>query len=217
MNVSEIRRQNLILLIDKEFNGNLSQFTKKINQDYCRYNYILNGKIKVTNKAVRLVESALELESGMLDLADGMESQQKFARAIKINKYPTLVFNKDTTFKSSGIGNVFVAKSVLTELKVDEHKLVAFRADDNSMSPTINVNAQIIVDTDDKIIVNNKLYVVAIGSQLFIRRLEQKIGSNEVLLKPDGKRFGINTVDVNDDKFYIVGRVILQLSFLIDS
>ncbi len=113
MNVSEIRRQNLTLLIDKEFNGNLSQFTKKINQDYCRYNYILNGKIKATNKAVRLVESALELENGALDLADGIESQQKFARVVKINKYPTLVFEKDTTFKSCGIGSVFVAKSVL--------------------------------------------------------------------------------------------------------
>ncbi len=84
------------------------------------------------------------------------------------------------------------------------------------MSPTINVNAQIIVDTDDKVIINNKLYVVAIGSQLFIRRLEQKIGSTEVLLKPDGKRFGINTIDINNENFYIIGRVLLQLSFLID-
>ncbi len=217
MNISEIRRQNLKLLIDKEFNGNLSQFTKKINKDYVRYNHILNGKTKVTNKAVRLVESALELENGILDLLDGIEPQQEFARAVRINKYPTLVFNKETTFKGIGIGSVFVAKSTLKELGIDEHKLVAFRAPDNSMSPTINVNAQIIVDTDDKAIVNNKLYVIAIGSQLFIRRLEQKIGSAKILLKPDGERFSPNTIDINNAEFYIVGRVILQLSFLIDS
>ena len=215
MDVFEIRRNNLKELVYYEYGGNLSSFVRQLNQEYTRYNLALNGKIKVSDKMARNIEMGLNLKRGVFDNV-GTFTRTAMAGAVQVTKYPMLMSDCNEEFVGDGIGSVFVSNKMMSELGVENHRLIAFTANNGSMEPVIQHNATLIIDTDDTVLIDGKLYLVAIDTHLEFRRIVRVIGEDKLLLQPESSKFHAEVVGVDNPKFRIIGRVVFQISVMLD-
>lgn len=89
-------------------------------------------------------------------------------------------------------------------LNVDNLSVVMVRGD--SMQPTLNDKEYILID-HATITPKDGIYVVRSGDTLWVKRL-QRMPNNQILLISDNTHYPPITVDLRDENFQIIGRVV---------
>lgn len=206
MQIESIRRNNLQSIIDKSQKSRLA-FCKLFNLHYGNISSMLEGKRPFTEKTARKIESLLNLQIGDLDRTSSIENPEI---------YFVPIYN---IHLSAGHGCAIseekpIAKYpiLLEDIKANgwnSKALCIFKVKGDSMEPMILDKELVIVQTDDKEIVDNKVYAICIHDDVYIKRLFKDITNSKVTMRSDNKNYPDKEISL--DKFTIIGRVVFLL------
>jgi phage repressor protein C with HTH and peptisase S24 domain len=188
----KIRIENTINLVNTRFDGNWTSFAKKIQKSRSYLSDIKNGhKQQFTEKLARLIEDKCDLPEKSLDHAAGEETLEDKVLLIPI--YDLNLFKLPVTEFGKKHKDTFpVAKIVIDELNLKSKNLLVFIAHGDSMSPTIEHNSKVIIDTSQTTIEDGKIYALSKNNEIFIRRVFKQVGSISYEAKSDNDKFGKN-------------------------
>ena len=96
-------------------------------------------------------------------------------------------------------------------LKTKYENVVCIKVEGDSMEPKFQDQSIVFVDLNDKSAKDGAVYIVNHEQMLRIKMLE--ITPNGFLLKSVNKSYSTITVDIKTESFFIVGKVVMQLSF----
>lgn len=229
MEIFEIRRFNLIYLIEKNFIGQTKKFAEAVGK---QANYIsrlktgtssgktFNGRIGT--RSAREFEKRLNLESGCFDKklwANDQEFKQKYL--IDIHAEPTELSLKIHPL----IGNLSLnsfTRIDLTETaalkffgKTNLNSFSLYPVLDDSMEPTIPVSALAIIDLSINNMVGNGIYLFQFADVIYFKRLAiGKAGIIHVI--SDNQLYLTSNFEINKNEFHkfnIIGKLQKTLIF----
>lgn len=96
-------------------------------------------------------------------------------------------------------------------LKKKCENIVCIKVEGDSMEPRFQDQSIVFVDLDDKKVIDGSVYIVNHDQMLRMKTLERTPCG--FLMKSLNKDYLTITVDVKETSFFIVGKVIMQLSF----
>ncbi len=105
------------------------------------------------------------------------------------------------------IGYIPFAKSWFSRFRIPTNKAVAFNATGDSMEPTIQDNALILVDTSEYKPRDGCIYVISTGGDLRVKRLQRQ--TKGLLIISDNPVYKEEMIENNElDHLTIIGRVV---------
>ncbi|EJI2509733.1 helix-turn-helix transcriptional regulator [Salmonella enterica] len=95
----------------------------------------------------------------------------------------------------------------LKDLGVNNNQLLSINITDTAMEPLLRKGSIVIVDTNQKRIDDNEMYLIQSNSHKSVRKLRTVIGSNEVIIEA-GASTNIEKIKIAFNAISIIGRVI---------
>ena len=160
------RREILSKLISENYK-NLNDFCNQTGEEYSAiYRYIHNN-VKIGDKVISRFEKIFNKPAGFFD------QQLPKLTAINIPIVDSVV--KGNVKLSDMIANsnqyTLLDKKMLDEYDWNKDSLFAIIAKDDSMHPLIRDKSEVVIDSTQTEIENNKIYAVKINSDIYIRKL----------------------------------------------
>lgn len=229
--INEIRRSNLEVLIEER--GSLRAFAEYIEKSPAQVSQWRNasvdsktGKPRVVGDATaRYIEEKVGKQKGWMDSSHGIEAKVlspvpevhgTMAVAPISIKIPLL----NVTASMGNGSDVVVDELALETITIHQQwadrvlrpysntrNLAFIHAIGDSMSPTFSDGDILLVDTWDKSVTADKIYVIEAHDRLFIKRVRQRIdGAFEI----SSDNPAVKTVDVlnGDHQLKVKGRVV---------
>lgn len=210
--VSLIRSDNLLQYIKRKFNS-VYAFCEAKNLDYSSVNKYVNQSLKIGDTVARKLENALGETAGALD------------KGLQVKKISLLPFIKDTKEYSKVIDYNEKAEN-LVQINTDfiaangwdPENLCVILLNDESMEPTIKENAQLVISLSQKDIIPNKVYAIKYKERIIVRRIQENLKNNTILLIPDAETFKINNLFKQEEillsDIVILGRVVYVMGLI---
>lgn len=208
MDIYEIRRKNLLALIERKYENNRSLFARSVDKNVNTVNLYLttNEKLRrnIGERNARDLERAASLPTGWLDI-EGSDTPG-------IN----LVTNIDRIGGSTKDNPDPCGDSVIMGTKylrtnypdLNEAALGFITVVDDEMQPTLKRSEIALVDNGDKDFYRSGCFLIWVGSTLKVRRLSQKMGG-AIEVSRDTTHFVDEVIPPDElDKLKVVGRVI---------
>lgn len=208
MDIYEIRRRNLLELIERKYENNRSLFARSVDKNVNTVNLYLttNEKLRrnIGERNARELEKMASLPTGWLDTESNSYSGEGLATNIeRITGSP-----KDNPDPAGG--NIIMGTKYLRQhySDLDESKIGFITIVDDEMQPTLNRGEIVLIDSSDKDIYRSGLFLIWVGSTLKVRRLSQKMNGGFEVSK-DSTHYPDEVIPSDElERIKVVGRVI---------
>ena len=224
---NEIRIENLKILVDKF--GTIAAVAKLCDTNPSYLSQILNKVPSSTgvprgigDKLARKLEAGANLPAGWLDAQHGtaLRSLDDVGGNPLENNVDTILVPLLNIEASMGAGIIPTNEYVIDVLKINTNwadqmlkpysgneKLAFIHAVGDSMHPTFNDGDILMIDTGDKSVTADKIYVLQAHGRLFIKRVRQRIDG---VFEISSDNPSVKTVDIlnGDHEVEVKGRVL---------
>lgn len=208
MDIYEIRRRNLLALIERKYENNRSLFARSVDKNvntinlYLTLNEALRRNIGERN--ARELEKMASLPVGWLDNeSNGVEGLALVTNVARISG--STRDNPDPAGEALVMGTKYL-QMYFPDL--DESALGFVTIVDDEMQPTLKRGELVLIDNKDKDIYRSGLFLVLIGSSLKVRRLSQKM-SGGIEVSRDSTHYADEVIPTEElDRLKVVGRCI---------
>jgi hypothetical protein len=183
---------------------NINDFCTKTGEDYAAIYRYLNKNIKIGDKVISRLAKIFEKSPEYFDT---------YMPNIKSVDIPIIDCNisKKTTLSemlANSRNSAMIEDKLLNNYGWKKEALFIVIAQDNSMEPLIRDKSEVIVDSSQTQIENNKIYVVKINASICIRKLIKSPITGAVSLIPENTPvFPIDEVKSSND-FQVLGKVV---------
>ena len=211
--IKEIRKRNLRTIIDEQFAGSVNAFAKHIKRPPGFFYDAFADKRPLGERVMRSIEAELRLLPHELDrIEDGRFQEKKFEL---INVYSSKL--------SAGNGNEIFDEEIIDQSPINvalmikngwkRENLCCFDVCGDSMEPTLYHGSRVLIDMSQHEIIDNKIYALRNGSQVFIKRLYKVFNQSKVVAKSDNPLYPELQIDLSDENadLKIVGMAVLRL------
>lgn len=230
MDIYEIRRLNLIKLIDEKCNGSDAAFARAINKDAsyitrCKYPEGKAGKKRISDAIISATIAKFDLPVGWMDISD--DEHHKLNRTDRlnirenINEYSNAVSLPLLNISASmGAGENNYDEIVVDMLRVskswinktlspisDIRNLSFIHAIGDSMSPTFGDGDILLVDSGIKNVTSDSVYVIEAHERLFIKRVRRRLDGKYEISSDNPAVKTVDTLNGNH-QVTIKGRVV---------
>lgn len=208
MNIYDIRRKNLLVLIQTKYENNRSLFARSVDKNVNTINLYLttNESLRrnIGERNARDLEKMATLPQGWLD--DPASSTPGMSMVTNIERISGSVKDSpDPCGDSIAMGAKFLR---MNYPDVDESNLGFITVIDDEMMPTLCRSDVALVDNGDKNIWRAGLFLVMVGQTLKVRRLSQKLDGG-IEVSRDKTHFPDEVVPPDEmEKLKVIGRVI---------
>lgn len=208
MDIYEIRRRNLLALIERKYENNRSLFARSVDKNVNTINLYLtlNEGLRrnIGERNARDLEKMASLPNGWLDAeSSGREGLTLVTNIDRITG--STKDNPDPAGDSLAMGTKYLQMHFP---ELDESSLGFITVVDDEMKPTLNKSEIVLIDNEDKDIYRSGLFLVMIGSALKVRRLSEKMGG-EFEVSRDSTHYPDEVIAKDQlDRLKVVGRCI---------
>lgn len=208
--IVKIRLQNTIAMVNTMFNGNWTAFAAKIEKARSYVSDIKNGhKLQFTEKLARLIEEKCDLPEKFLDKTPGEKPLEDKVQQIPLYNLNHFKLTR-TGFDQKPNDTFPIDLVTMEEFHWKPKNLLVFIVNGESMSPTIQHNSKVLIDTSQLKVEDGKIYALSKNNEIFLRRVFRQVGSNGYEAKSDNEKYG--KIDFNDDSdVKVIGRAIYLL------
>lgn len=212
-NIKEVRKKNLRKIIDSRFHGSVNAFAKRLNRHSTYLYNILAGKKPIGERVVRAIELELGLMPNELDQEDSADIE--IERFTFVNLYSTKL--------SAGRGNKVFVEEIIDQYPIgtsiirkngwNPKDLCCFDVLGDSMEPTLHDGSRVLINTAYQDIIDNKIYALRNGDQIFIKRLYKILNYDKVIIRSDNLSYPELEIDLTNEQndLKIIGMVVLRL------
>lgn len=202
------RRDTLEKLISENYKTT-HHFCTETGEDYAAIYKYLNKNVKMSDKVARRLEKAFNKIEGYFD--------RNIPKTSSVD-IPVVDNTSDVNFTLAEIITSSKKVSLLEQKLLDDYHwnkehLFMIVANDNSMYPIIRDKTEVMADSSQTEIENNKIYAVKIKSDIYIRKLIKSPFEGTIKLIPENKP-EFPTDEVNPADILILGKVVYIKSVL---
>lgn len=206
--VGAARRDALHKLILENYKS-INNFCTEAKEDYASIYRYIHKNVKMSDKVAERLEKIFKKPKGFLD------EQVPTATSVDIPVIENIVKPsaklQDILTNSNKVFSL--EQRLLGKYNWKKEHLFMLVANDNSMSPIIKDGTEIMFDSSQTEIEDNKIYVVKINSRIYIRKLIKSLVNDSIMLAPENKaEFSTNEIKPSD--IIILGRVVYLKSIL---
>ena len=197
------RRDILQKLITEQYK-NINNFCNQTGEDYSAIYRYINKDVKIGDKVIKRLEGLFNKPEGFFD-----QQLPKMASVdIPIVENTVKANLPLTEILANSKKHIMLEQRVLDEFSWKKEYLFVVIAKDNSMYPVIRDKAEVIADSTQTEIENNKIYVVKINSEIYVRKLIKSPITGLITLTPENKSdFPVDEINPSDN-FSVLGRVV---------
>lgn len=210
--VSITRSDNLAMLIKNKFDS-VYAFCLAKKLDYSSVNKYINRTLKLGDSVSRKLEDMLGEPVGALDKGVPVKKIELIPLVKDIYEYRNIM---DGLKEHNNI--IQVDSDFITACGWNPNDLFAAVLNDESMEPTINENTQLFVSSAQKEIISNKVYALEYKEKIIVRRVQENLTHNTILLIPDAETYGLNSLfkkeEVSMNDINVLGRVVYIVSLI---
>lgn len=206
--ISTSRRDTLHKLISENYKTT-NHFCTETGEDHAAIYKYLNKNVKMSDKVARRLEKTFNKVEGYFD------QQVPKTSSVDIPVIENIVDADLTLLEILASSNKvsLLEQTLLNEYNWKKEKLFMIKANDNSMYPMIRDKTEVMADSSQTKIEDNKIYVVKIKSNIYIRKLIKSPTKETVVLIPENKaEFPDHEFSLSD--ITILGRVIYLKSVI---
>ena len=211
MLINEIRINNLVKIIESRFDNSWTKLAYFVEKKQPYLAAIKSGTRPFSEKMARYIELKLGLEPGYLDKTTN-EIENELPNRVAIPVYGIKL--------SAGSGCNILSEKPLKYYHFDEldikesqwnaKKLCVFKVAGDSMEPEIINGQEVLVNSDEISIIDNKYYAFCVNDEVFIKKLFIDIITKKIKIKSVNESY--DDVFVNENEIKIIGRVVLLLA-----
>ena len=204
------RQRALTSLIARDYK-NLNEFCIDANEDYAAIYRYIHKNVKIGDKVIARFSEFFKTTPDFFD---------KYIPNIKTIDIPIIdcLISNTTTLdemiansKSSSI----IEEKVLNDFGWQPNNLFILIAKDTSMEPIIRDKAEVIVNSSQNQIENNKIYAVKINSNICLRKLIKSPISGKISLIPENVQIFPTEEIEPSNLFQVLGKVVyLKMAIL---
>lgn len=204
--IVDIRRKNMLRLIDKMFNGNVTSFAKAIEKSVSYISDIKKErKSEFTEKLARHIEEKLQLPDKFLDKTDDVINQEFDVKSFRVPEYNVQlsagrgaeVINPENV-KAHHILN----DSFLTEYRVKKENLAIVSVVGHSMNPILSDGTKVVIDISRCEPIDNKVFAITTKNHTWVKRC--RITPGGTIWQSDNEEYRQYDDDLNNGKSSVV-------------
>lgn len=208
MDIYEVRRKNLLALIERKYENNRSLFARSVDKNVNTINLYLTGNLdlrrNIGERNARDLEKMASLPEKWLDQESSSSPGMSLVTQIERISGSTKD-NPDPAGDSLVMGTKYLQMHFPD---LDESTLGFVTIVDDEMQPTLKRSEIVLIDNKDKDIYRSGLFLVLIGSTLKVRRLSQKM-SGGIEVSRDSTHYADEVIPTDQlDQLKVVGRCI---------
>lgn len=171
MEIKEIRRKNLEMLIEERSKGRQTEFANEYDLNQGELSGILMGKRPFGERKARNLEKKLKLPEGWLD-RDESETVKPETALIPILDIKLACGNGYSNGDNVPIlGNWNMPLQFLQKLGVSPNNAEILFAHSYSMYPTIRSGSHVLINKADTTLRNGKIYAINVNGELLLKRV----------------------------------------------
>lgn len=211
--IKEIRKRNLRKIIDGQYNGSVNAFAKHINRPPGFFYDAFADKRPLGERVMRSIEAELSLLPHELDKEDTDGFQAKKFELINVYSTQLSADNGNEIFDEEIIDQTPINMALMIQNGWKKENLCCFVVCGDSMEPTLHSGSRVLVDASKHEIIDNKIYALRNGSQIFIKRLYKVFTQSKVIAKSDNSLYPEIQIDLSSENadLKIVGQAVLRL------
>lgn len=219
MDISEIRRANVQLLVDTTFGGTQSALASAINRQADYVSRILHRHKRVGERLAREIEGLLELPAGWLDIAHDVEQPSDLVVTSEaVIAVPVLGIeasmgrgrtqpDHDLVVDYFRVTRSWIRAQLPTVSAPDQ--LAVLTAHGDSMRPTFDDGDLLLVDRGVRDIRIDAVYVLSLRGELFVKRVQRRITDGAWIVRSDNPLYDpIVVPDDDTPPLTVLGRVV---------
>ena len=213
LNIKELRKKNLRNLIDQQFKGSVNAFAKKVNRPSGFFYDAFADRRVLGERVMRGIEADLGLMPNELDREDEGVFEEKKFELINVYSSKLSANHSNKIFDNEVIDQAPVNVALMLKNGWKKEQLCCFDVIGNSMEPTLQNGSRILVNTAQLDIIDNKIYALRKGNEIFIKRLYKVFNENKIIAKSDNPLYPELHIDLTDEAsdLKIVGMAVLRL------
>lgn len=213
VDIKEIRKANLRKLIDEKFNGSVNAFAKKISRPSGFFYDAFADKRPLGERVMRYIESALGLSPHELDRPDIKHFEEKKFELIDVYSSKLSAGHGNEILDEEIVDQIPISVAIMQKHGWKKDQLCCFNVDGDSMEPTLYHGSRVLINKAQQEVVNNKIYALRKGTDIFIKRLYTVFNEHKVIAKSDNPRYPELHIDLSDENtdLKIVGMAVLRL------
>ena len=207
--IGQSRRDVLYKLITDNYKS-INHFCTESGEDYAAIYRYIHKNVKMSDKVVRRFEGIFDKPMGFFD------QQVPKTSSVDIPVIDNLVATKSKLSDIIAGSKRFslVEQRLLTDYNWEKSNLFMIIANDDSMSPIIKDKTEVMIDSSQAEIENNKIYAIKIGTDIYIRKLIKSPVKKTITMVPENKA-DFTTDEINPSDMLILGRVVYLKSVLL--
>lgn len=208
MDINQIRIANLKRIILEDYGDSVHRFAKAIGRHSSQFYALFNGERSFGQNLARDLEIELKIPKMTLDRS--ADEETIIDQVMFIPPYSTDI-SLQTSLKETA-NNIFVIEKFIAKRNNWQlDKFYGLIMDDESMSPTIQYNSKVLIDTSATKIENGKIYALSKNNEIFLRRVFRQLGSTAYEAKSDNEKYGTTTFKT-DGSIKVIGRIVCLLN-----
>lgn len=200
-----ISRRSILRKLITDNYKNINDFCTKSGEDYSAIYRYYHNDIKMSDKVIKRLEGVFNLPEGYFEQQLPKLSAVDIPIVDNVVKKPTMKLAEIIAHSSK---YSIIEQRIMDEFKWDKEDLFIIIAKDNSMYPVIRDKAEVVIDSTQTAIENNKYYAVKVNTDIYIRKLMKSSISGLITLIPENKvDFPTDEVALSDN-FTVLGKVV---------
>ncbi|MFN8770164.1 MAG: helix-turn-helix transcriptional regulator [Neisseriaceae bacterium] len=212
--IKEVRKKNLRKIIDEQFKGSTCAFAKYVKRPPGFFYDVFTDKRPLGERIMRSIESDLGLNLYELDRSDDGDFEER--KVELINVYSTILSLGKEIPDEESIEYIPISTTLISKNAWSKEQLCFFILKDDSMQPALNNESKVLINTAQQEIINNKIYAIQKGSQIFIKRLYNTFDEKQIIAKSDNHLYPELNIDLtNEANFKIIGMAVLKFEELL--
>lgn len=199
--------------IEKNYK-NLNQFCKEYELNYGSLHSSLKGNRPLEIAAARTIADKIFAKTGKRIFAIDNYLIPVYSKIVEIPVHEATMaaglIDHTPTFDVLTDEVVFLTEHELQELQVKRENLHAFKVQGDSMQYTINDGARVVVDRKQLDIIDNRVYAITYGDELFARVKRLRKTAKGLLITSDNKIYDDELIEYSNHDIIIniIGRVV---------
>lgn len=205
LDIVGISRRSILRKLISEKYKSIGDFCTQTGEDYAAIYRYYHNEVKMGDKLIKRLEGVLNLPDGYFDKQLPKLAAVDIPIIDNTIKKPTMKLAEIIAHSSK---YAMMEQRIMDEFKWDKDALFIIVAKDNSMYPVIRDKAEVVVDSTQTEIENNKYYAVKMNSDIYIRKLIKSPITEMITLIPENKAdFPTDEISPSN-KFTVLGKVV---------
>jgi SOS-response transcriptional repressor LexA len=211
LDIQEVRRENLRLLINEKFGGVNAAFSRTAGRDPNLINLILTGNLKIRRNMGERLARGMEQDLG---LPHGWFDIPRLNEGGAVERITTIPIVRLDALDKPSLEQIVVGQDVIgrnVDSPTSTSALRAVYATDNDMAPAITKGDILIVDTGVTAFVRSGVYVMVRGEDVFVRRITKPI-TGGIRISADSEP--ASAFEPQEGQFRCSGRIVGVMRFI---